>query len=101
MHIVLSVRAKRTSSPAIQRRSKSTEILTTCCTLRLNSPSSIRAFGACQEIICIEERTPTVAGDLGIFQSCRRSLLECSALPGKDQKLSLRRKALLHTANEH
>ena len=45
-------------------------------------------------MICIEERTPTVAGDLGLFQSYRRSLLECSYLPGKDQKLSLRRKAV-------
>ena len=44
---------------------------------------------------------PAVAGDLGLFQSYRRSLLECSALPGKDQKLSLRRKAVIHTGNEH
>ena len=50
----------------------------------------------------IEERTPTVAGDFELFQSDkRRSLLECSALRGKDQKLSLRRKSVFHTGNEH
>ena len=65
------------------------------------NPILIWAFGACREMIGIEERTPTVAGDLGIFQSNRRSLLECSALPGKDQKLSLRRKSVFHTGNEH
>ena len=52
----------------MQRRSKGTEILTIRCTLRLNSPSSIWAFGASQEMICIEERTPTVAEDLELFQ---------------------------------
>ena len=31
--------------------------------------SSIGAFGACQEMICIEERTPTVVGDLELFPS--------------------------------
>ena len=47
---------------------KSTEIFTIRGTLRLTSLSSIwAAFGACQEMICIDqERTPTVAGDLGI-----------------------------------
>ena len=49
----------------------------------------------------MEERTPTVAGDLVLFQSYKRSLLECSALPGKDQKLSLKRKSLFRTGNEH
>ena len=35
------------------------------------------------------------------MQGYKRSLLECSALPGKDQKLSLGRKAVFHTGNEH
>ena len=80
----------------------STEILTIRGTLRLTSLSSIWAFGACQEMICIDQERPlTVAGDLGSFQGYKRSLLECSALPGKDQELSLRRKAVFHTGNEH
>ena len=99
--LVCIFRAKCPPSPAMQRRSKSAETLTIRCTLHLNSPSSIWGFGAFQEMICIEERTPTVAGDLGLFQSWRRSLLECSDLPGKDQKLSLRRKAVFHRGNEH
>ena len=82
--LVCIFRAKCPPSPAMQRRSKSTESLTIRCTLRLNSRSSIWGFGACQEMICIEERTPTVARDLGLFQNYRRSLLECSDLPGKD-----------------
>ena len=49
----------------------------------------------------MEERTSTVAGHLGLFQSYKRSLLECSGLPEKDQKLSLRRKSVFHTGNEH
>ena len=49
----------------------------------------------------MEERASTVAGDLGLFQRYKRSLLECSALPEKDQKLSLRRKSVFHTGNEH
>ena len=97
MYIVSSVRAKCPPSPAMQRRSKITEILTTLCTLRLNPPFSIWAFGSCQEMICTEKRTPTIAGDLGLFQSCKRSPLECNALPERDQKLSLRRKSVFHT----
>ena len=63
--LVCIFRAKCPPSPAMQRRSKSTETPTIRCTLRLNSRSSICGFGACQEMICIEERTPTVARDLG------------------------------------
>ena len=49
----------------------------------------------------MQERTSTVAGDLVLFQSYKRSLLECSALPGKDQKLSFKSKAVFHAGNEH
>ena len=41
-------------------------------------------FFLCQEMFCIEERTPTVAGDLELFPSYTPFSLDCNALTGKD-----------------
>ena len=102
MHIVLSVRAECPSSPDMQRRSKSTEFspLVAYIALELSILNlSFRRLSG--NDLSVYRREPRNFPGLGIISKLQTFSTECSALPGKDQKVSLRRKAVFQTGKEH